>query len=177
MWWFRRSWINISHFVSCECYCSWFKFLVFQVISLFPFKASSHGLWFMIIWLKYLASLLSYGDDLNGLNMLLSLCYFITYGCWYMWWYLSLNIYAMSMVIWLHSASTYISFSDSNYLVEWYHVDGVISCSISFTFCYISGHLITLLQASISYTHTLTSIAKQDKIWTSKTYPKRTQHT
>ena len=99
-----------------------------------------------------LLNFLSYGDDLNGLNMLLPLCYFITYGCWYMWWYLSLNIYAMSMVIWLHSASTYISFSDSNCLMEWYHVDDVISHSISFTFCYISGHLLTFLQQR-SHTH------------------------
>ena len=48
--------------------------------------------------------------------------------------------------------------------MEWYHVNGVISYYTSFTFCYINGHLITLLQAAISYTHTFTTCAKQDKI-------------
>jgi len=77
-------------------------------------------------------------------NFMLSFAYFLLY----------------QMVMWTDSASTSISFSDSNYLMEWYHVDGVISCSISFTFCYINGHLITFLQAAISYTHTLTSCVK-----------------
>jgi len=54
MWWFMRSWIDISHLVSCECYGSWFKLLTVASYISISFQASSHGLCFMIIWLLFI---------------------------------------------------------------------------------------------------------------------------
>jgi hypothetical protein len=149
------------------------SFLVFQVISLFHFEHHHmvYGTW--LHGLIILQSFLSYGDDLNGLTTLSSLCYFISYGCWYS--------VVISFVNFCYDNDDLITFCKHIHFSFWFSLScGMILCwwcNLLFTFCYINGHLITLLQAAISYTHTFTTCAKQDKIWTFKIYPKRTQHT
>ena len=134
------------------------------------------NIWWSSKWFK---PLLFYREIFHVMVYHCGICYLHSAMSMMMWcWYnfmLSFAYFLLyQMVMWQHSASTYISFSDSIYLVEWYYVDGVI--------CYLHSVISMVIwlhfcKQAISYTHTLTSFAKQDKTWTFKINPKRTQHT
>ena len=139
-----------------NAYAHGLNFLSISSYIYLSFRTPLHGLWYMITWSNYLAKFPFVWWWSKCFLILSYLCYFITCGCWY-------NV-VISFVNSCYDNDDLITFCKHIYFSFWFSLSrGMMLCwwcNLLFTFCYINGHLITLLQAAISYTHTLTSFVK-----------------